>query len=260
MRQNMHLGNLKGCLTLCWKETQSFNCNSATYDVIATQRFPSLWCYPNNENDTLPIHNNDCWKGRVDSVQIFSPQKEHQLNMPCNSSLKLKYQFSWLFQAHYQIAWFYNNCTIHHQLILNFILFSAESPTVVNIKISHCDVTLYILVYRYECYRWNCCLYLHSRRRVLLRRRRQHDPLTCWCLHIKLHTITLPLTIIFILLYFLLGSLIPTKEEEGRNTLVMWRVLPCVTYAHSSKYSSVCVSMTSEKLWPQEKKIFEITS
>jgi len=162
--------------------------------------------------------------------------------MACNSSLKLKYHFSWWFQAHNQIAWFYNNCTIHHQLILNFILFGDESSTVVNIKISHCDVTMCILAYRYECYRWNCCLYLQSRR-VLFRRQRQQDPLTCWCLYTNLHAITLPMTIIIILLYFLLGSLILIKEAEGRNTLVPWRVLPCVMYAHSSTNSSVCVSM-----------------
>jgi hypothetical protein len=56
------------------------------------------------------------------------------------------------------------------------------------------------------------------------------------------------------LLYFLLASSIPTTEAEGKNTLVVRRVLPCVMYAHSSTNSSVCVSMTREKLRPHEKK------
>lgn len=44
--------------------------------------------------------------------------------------------------------------------------------------------------------------------------------LTQWYLPTKLHGITM--TTIFTLLYFLLASLIPTTEVEGRNTLVEW--------------------------------------
>lgn len=142
----------------------------------------------------------------------------------------------------------------HHQLILNIILFNAESSKVVNVKISHC-----ILVYRCECQRRNCCLCLQRRRRILFRRWRLQVPLPHWCLSTKLHGITLPVTIIFILFYFLLGSLIPTKAE-GRNTLVVGTVLPCVMYTHISTNLSVSVSMTREKLRPQKKKNLWITS
>jgi hypothetical protein len=46
MRQSMHLGNLKGCLMLCWKETRSFNCNCTTYDAIPDLRFSFLMMLP----------------------------------------------------------------------------------------------------------------------------------------------------------------------------------------------------------------------
>jgi hypothetical protein len=50
------------------------------------------------------------------------------------------------------------------------------------------------------------------------------------------------------LLHFQLASPIPTAEAEGRNTLVVWRVLPCITYTHGSTNSFVCVFITRKKI------------